>query len=927
MPNPVHTLFYTVQIRSFVLLLLAMLFSLPLNAAVALQDESPAVNLKLTAEEQAWLKVHKKISVAYDHDFPPYSFADDQGNVKGIAVEMLALIGNRLGIEFETYPKSQWAEIYQDATDKKVDVVATMVNRHERLAWFDFTLPYLSKSLVIVTTKKNKDIKYRSDIANNTIALTKNYEYVERVLEEFPSITPYYVDTFLAGLNAVKSGNADAFITFTGTAHFLIDKHKLDDLKIAAFYDHNSANESIAVRKDWPQLKAILQKALNSISIQEKRKIFNKWVPETEVKPDYAMIGKIAAVFLLIVFFLVFRIRNIRKQNKKIIESENAAIKANEELKKLQNDLENLVYQRTEELKKSETRYRNLVENLRHEYFFYSHNLNGVMTYVSPSIADVLGYTPDEFIADHRDLLTNNPENLKINKFTELCILGEQQPPYEIEIYDNGGKVHWLEVLDTPLYDDFGNCIGVDGIAHDITARKETSDLLTSLSYYDDLTGLANRRLFLDRLQQSINLAHRNQSSLALLYLDVDQFKAVNDTKGHAVGDEVLKETARRMVTVLRDSDIAARMGGDEFVILLPDTGAEAAILVVTKLLKELRTPYHFDDNILKLGTSIGVSIYPQHGIDPEALLNHADTAMYHAKKTGQGYAFFTDNMQYVSIGMSQLTDDLTTAVDTLTHTENSKKNQNQFLIFYQSRHALKSGEILGFEALIRWLHPKEGIIAPNEFITISEKNALAVNLTEWIIYQTCVQALAWKKTGLFEGTISINLCPSFLSQQHLETNLGNILTATQCRAELLELEINEDILLNDPDTVIKNMHRLKALGFNLAIDNFGSAQPLFELEKVPVNVITIDRTMIQDIPSNQENAERVEAIIRLAHSAKKTVIAKGVESKQQLEFLKKHKCDAIQGYLYSKPLPASEAGTFLKNLPWFLDDSDLTKN
>jgi len=828
---------------------------------------------QLSADERAWLKAHKEIRMAFDGTFPPYSFIDQSGKIQGIAVEIVALLGQHLGIEFETHQYDNWNTLYKAAAAKKVDAVATMVNRPERQEWFNFTPPYLTKSLVIITRKDNSVIKNRSDIVGKTVALTKNHRYTDRVLEEFPTITPYFVESFADGLKAVQIGDAAVAITFAGSGHFLIQQQALKDLKIAAFFDHNSSNESIAVRKDWPKLASILQKGLASISEEEKRKIYDKWVPKLAAPIDYDLISKIAAAFVSILLLLLAWLIQMRRQNRKIQQSRNAARQAVKNLQDLQCELETQVLQRTSELKISEQKFRSLVENLRDEYFFYRHDPYGKLTYVSPSVTNITGYSIEEFLSSHRDFLTDNPVNRDIDKHTLLSIQGEPQSSYEIQIYDRNGRVRWLEVLETPVYDENKNCLGIDGIAHDITERKETHELLTTLSYYDELTGLANRRLFIDRLQQALNLAHRNKWPLAVFYLDLDRFKAVNDSMGHVAGDEILKETARRLQAILRDSDVAARMGGDEFVLLLPETDADAAALVVQKLLKTLKLPYHIDEKMLALGTSIGIAVYPQNGSDAEMLINHADTAMYTAKRNKSGFSFYNDSMQLTDISQTQLEQDLILFVNQFLRADAvqtpetaTAKNKNQFSLYYQSQHGVNGAEITGFEALLRWLHPLQGLIAPAQFIPLAEQAGVIQTLNDWVVKQACLQALSWNKNSIRPKRISVNLSGFQLAQKDLVEHIMRIIGETGALPEWLTIEISENAVLNNFKTALAVIRSLQQAGLSVALDNFGiSFRERDKLKRIPADLIKIDQSLIRHLPDNVEYAARVASIIAIA--------------------------------------------------------------
>ncbi len=618
---------------------------------ITANKNKPDPVVQLTAKEREWLSNHKRIRIAFDGSVPPYSFVNDSGQLEGIAIEVMNTLSKRLGVKFETYPNTSWNKLYEAATTHKVDVVATMVNRPDRRQWFKFTQPYLRKSLVIISKRDNVTIKNQTDLAKKRVAMVKGYQFADRVTKELPSVTPYFVGSMLDGLKAVSTEKADAAITFMATASYLQTKYLLTDLKIAAFYDLNSANESInesiAVRNDWPILADILQKALVTLSEEEMQNIQAKWVPSIKPSIDYELIWKIVAAFISVLVLLLLWIARVRRQNKKIKLSKTEVQTTNKILLALKDDLEHLVLKRTAELHSSEYKFRNLVENLRNEYIFYQRDCEGIFTYISPSITNILGYTVDEFMTHSHEYLTDNPINLKIDELIKPCCQEDiHNSPYQLEIYDTQKNVHWLEVTDTPVYDEYGKCIGVDGIVHDITLRKQADDRLIWLSYYDELTGLANRRLFADQLQHVINMAHRANESVSLFYLDLDRFKFVNDTMGHAVGDKVLKETARRISSTLRDSDIAARLGGDEFALLLPETDADGAAPVAEKILKKLREPYIFDELEFTLGGSIGIAVYPQNTSSSETLVHFADTAMYHAKEGKRGVSFYYENMQ-----------------------------------------------------------------------------------------------------------------------------------------------------------------------------------------------------------------------------------------------------------------------------------------
>lgn len=875
----------------------------PWNSERNILPPSKSSVIELTDKERAWLKEHQPIRIAFDGHFPPYSFVDGSGRISGISYDTIQLISKKLNIQIEIDDRHNWKDIYQAVINKKVDAIATMVKRQEREEQFSFTYPYIFKSLVIITQKTNEHIKNRSDLSGKTVALVKDYQYSEGIIEDFPTIIPFYVETMEEALFAVETGQAETAISFFSTSYFIQNKFLLSNIKFAAYYNRNSANERIAIRNDWPVLTTILQKGLNSISLAEKQAINAKWHPPIEMPIDYQTISKIIASFMLILFILLLWIGQIKHQNRRIRNTRNKLLISNTELNNLKSNLENLVLQRTKQLKNSEQKYRSLVENLQDEYYFFQHDLEGVFTYISPSISTILGYTVNDFLNHYSTYLTDHANNKKIHEYTLQCLKGTKVPAYEIEIFDTKGHKRSLEILKNPVYNDLGDCIGIEGIAHDITILKQTRDRLNWLSYYDDLTGLANRRLFKERVDHSITLSHRLKEQMALLFLDLDRFKIVNDSLGHAAGDEVLKETASRLQIELRNSDIAARIGGDEFTIILPATNTEAAEIVAKKILHSLLTPYVLNDQQFVLGTSIGIAIYPQDGIDAETLLQQADSAMYIAKKMKKGYAFCTSDLHQKSNRRIQLEQALRKALEL-----NCYDDDFELKIVFQSKHCTNNFDIQGYEALMRWDHPDFGMVSPIEFIPLAEETGLIVELSRWVITKVCNQAVLWDKENFHFGKIAVNISAVELINFELANNIIEQIDLTGAKRKWIEVEITETALMKTPDVAVKVMEELVSAGVLIAIDDFGTGySSLAYLKNLPASYIKIDQSFIRNVLSSSEDQAVVHAVVAMSHALGKKVIAEGVETRDQLDFLCKNKCDIVQGFLFSKPLPAKE--------------------
>lgn len=859
--------------------------------------------LQLTTKEQEWLKNHQPIRIAFDGQFPPYSFIDESGKLAGISYDIIRLISQRLGITLKIDARTTWKDIYSAAREKKIDAVATMVKRPDRKKYFVFTDPYIFKSLVIVSNKNNKQIKNRGDLPGKTVALVRDYQYVRRILNEFPSIIPYYVDNMRNALTAVETEKADAAISFFAASYYYQEKYLLSNIQFVAFYDRNSSNESIAVRGDWPILAAIFQKGMNSLTEAEKQAVVNKWHPLPAFPVDYGLIGRIVIVFSGILLLLLLWLKVVRRHNQRIQATQEQLLKTNKELEDLRSSLEVQVQHRTAQLKKSEQKYRSLVENLQDEYFFYQHDLNGVFTYLSPSVTNILGYSVEEFLKHYSTYQTDHPDNAKIDDYTERCLHGEKTPAYEVEVFDTQGRKRSLEILETQLLDDQGQCIGIEGIAHDITSMRQTRERLNWLSFYDDLTGLANRRLFADRIEQLIALSHRHQESLTLLFLDLNRFKIINDGLGHASGDAVLKETADRIQKLLRESDVAARMGGDEFTLILPDTDAHAAEVVIKKLLQCFMKPYEVNCQQLILSCSIGVAIYPEDGADGDTLLQQADNAMYFAKTHTQNYAFCSSDLCEKTSRRLLLEQALRKALAKDCYDENF-----QLQVFYQSKNIIQNKQIVGYEALMRWRHPDLGMIPPAEFIPLAEKTGLIADLSRWVLNRVCLQTLQWASKGYSFGKIAINISAVELVNSDLAKNIIAQIDATGAQRHWIEIEITESALMKNPDVAIIAMQQLVEAGVLIAIDDFGTGySSLSYLKNIPATYIKIDQSFIRNLLHSPEDQTVVEAVIAMSHALGKKVIAEGVETGEQLQFLAENGCDIAQGYWFSKPVPQTE--------------------
>lgn len=453
----------------------------------------------------------------------------------------------------------------------------------------------------------------------------------------------------------------------------------------------------------------------------------------------------------------------------------------------------------------------------------------------------------------------------------------------------------WLSV--TAICDANGVIEQYVSIFSDITQHKEAEKLVKYQANYDALTGLLNRNLFNDRLARTLTVSQREHQSFALLFLDLDRFKWVNDTLGHRVGDFVLKETATRLTSAVRENDTVCRLGGDEFTIILPNlqNGLDAEI-IAEKILNKLSQPYWLDEQEIKISASIGIAVYPEDGVDAEVLYRNADNAMYVAKEAGRNqFSFYTADMQMLAEKRLVLAKELHAAVE-----------RDEFEIYYQPIFDAKDDSLYGAEALIRWHHPDRGVIAPTEFIKLAEDSGL-IRIIGIDVFRAAIEQMKkWQDQG-YDLHISVNKSYKQFHTEGCSEDLSGILQDFDVKSEGLIVEVKESVLMEDSGESISLLQNYNRNGIAISLDNFGTGySSIGSLQRAPFKLLKIDRSLIEHI-NEQETAAFVDATISIAHKLKLKVVAEGVETKEQKEFLLAHQCDFLQGYIYSPAIPVAE--------------------
>ena len=467
------------------------------------------------------------------------------------------------------------------------------------------------------------------------------------------------------------------------------------------------------------------------------------------------------------------------------------------------------------------------------------------------------------------------------------------------------GEVRTFSISGTPIFDERGTFLGYRGVGSDITDRLRAERRIEFLAYHDALTGLPNRLLMQDRFEQAAAQAQRGNARVALLFLDLDGFKSINDTLGHQLGDALLKAIAERLRSCVRETDTISRQGGDEFLIVLrdlPDADVPAGIM--GKIIETLQLPCRIEGHEIATTVSIGAALFPDDGRDFETLLRKADMAMYRAKEAGRNtYRFFDEAMNAEVVDHLQLQAGLRRALE-----------RQEFVLHYQPQIELETGEVIGVEALLRWQHPELGMVEPGRFIPVAEESGLIVPIGQWVIDEACRQAMAWQRAGLPPLTMAVNFSAVQFRRGDVEQSIAQALQASGLPAALLELELTESILIQNVDDVLARLQRLKQLGVQLSIDDFGTGySSLAYLKRFDIDRLKIDRSFVRDLATDPDDAAIVRAIIQMARSLNLRTIAEGVETDEMLARLSAFGCNEVQGYLFARPMPADETEAYLR--------------
>jgi diguanylate cyclase (GGDEF)-like protein/PAS domain S-box-containing protein len=522
----------------------------------------------------------------------------------------------------------------------------------------------------------------------------------------------------------------------------------------------------------------------------------------------------------------------------------------------------------------------------------------GLITSVNPAFCEITGYSEMEIIQQHLETLKSDRHQQEF--FDEVWTTVCQTGFWRGEVWNQrcNGEVYpaWMTI--SCVRDEQGNMLHYVAVFSDITSIKQSQSQLEHLAHHDSLTNLPNRLLFEDRLQHAISQSKRQGRQLAVLFLDLDRFKNINDTLGHAMGDELLKEVAKRLLDILRDDDTAARLGGDEFTVLVENLeDPSQAAVVAAKIQESFKTPYQIAGRELHVTTSIGISIYPEDGQSVADLTKNADAAMYQAKEQGRNnYRYYTSELTRTAFERLLLETELRSAL-----------KKDQLLLYYQPQISLKNGQMTGAEAVLRWHHPRLGIIPPARFIPLAEESGLIHEIGHWVLKEACEQTRYLYKQGLFQGRMAVNLSVRQIMQTDLILRFEQIIADSECPPDMLQLEVTEGIFMGQMKQSVPVLDVFKKLGVSIAIDDFGTGySSLSYLKQLPIDKLKIDRSFIRDLPNDSDAIAITQAIIALGKNLGLHIVAEGVETLAQQALLQKMGCEEGQGYLYSPPVPAN---------------------
>ena len=821
------------------------------------------------------------VTVAMDDNYPPYAFRDEEGRLQGVVVDLWQLWSKKTGVPVKLHA-TEWGRAQQAVRSGLADVLDTAFLTGEREKWLQFSQPYASLATSIFFHQSLSGIRTVQDLNGLTVGVKAGGATTELLKAQgVENLRPY--PSYEALVEAAIKGEVQVFCMENAPAlYFLFKSGREGEFRhTEPVY---TGKFHWGTRLGNEPLHRFIEQGYMQISEVERRAIDERWKGAT----ISGWAGYRYARYILYILLVACALAAL-------------LVLLNWTLRRKVRDKTSELSQTLDALRVSERYNRMLFESAMLGMMLQ--RFDGRIVDANRAFLDMLGYSAAELAAMTVQQLTPPAYAASDQQQREALVSSGSYVAYEKEYLHRSGA-HVPVRITATLVERAGERFILSTIEN-ITEQKAAEARINFLAFHDALTALPNRLVAQARFEQAAANADSIQAKVALLVFDLDNFKTINDTLGHSVGDGLLRAVAGRMTECLHDTDTLSRQGGDEFLIVLPALDeADAVVSRMVNVMNRLQQPFEIDGRELNTTVSVGVAIYPDDGRDFATLMKNADIAMYQAKDAGRNaYRFFDERMHADAIGRMSLGISLRRAIE-----------REELELHYQPFVDLDSGQVLGAEALLRWNHPEHGLVSPARFIPVAEDTGLIVPIGEWVLREACKQAVQWQRAGWPALQIAVNLSAVQFRRNDVEQAVLGALESSQIDPTLLELELTESILLTETENVLATVRRLKSLGVKLSIDDFGTGySSLSYLKRFAVDKLKIDRSFVRDLINDPDDAAIVRAVIQMARSLGLKTIAEGVEEQSTLERLRLFHCDQAQGFVLAKPMPAAAFTEFLR--------------